>query len=165
MNCSPGKLRALIVVPECQNRPSGETSHSNWWLCIRHMHFRRGNASSKPSHPSTSVSGCHVTTLPLFLLSILSFPNLLSPLFLHYTSVLGKNYKQLKRGDIVHFCWLQQQCRNACFYKQKTAPLSHLWVLQCVLPQPARGGPFERQGADRGNGCIVLVFITKQHFF
>ena len=29
MNCSPGKLRALAVVSECQNRPSGETSHSN----------------------------------------------------------------------------------------------------------------------------------------
>ncbi len=41
MNCSPGKLRALAVVPECQNRPSGETSHSNWWLCIRQMHFYR----------------------------------------------------------------------------------------------------------------------------
>lgn len=41
MNCSPGKLRALAVVFECQNRPSGETSHSNWWLCIRQMHFYR----------------------------------------------------------------------------------------------------------------------------
>lgn len=56
MNCSPGKLRALVVVPECQNRPSGETSHSNWWLCIRHMHFYR--VIHLPSH---------LVLLPLFL--------------------------------------------------------------------------------------------------
>ena len=36
-----GTLPSLDVVPECQNRPSGETSHSNWWLCIRQMHFYR----------------------------------------------------------------------------------------------------------------------------
>lgn len=30
-------------------------------------------------------------------------------------------------------------------------------------PQPTRERPFERQGADSENGCIVLVFITQQY--
>lgn len=66
------KLRALAVVSECQNRPSGETSHSNWWLCIRQMHFYR------VIHLPTSF-------LPLFLAAM--FPHYHYSLLPHHLSL------------------------------------------------------------------------------
>lgn len=62
-----GKLWAFAVVSECQNRPSGETSHSNWWLCIRQMHFYRVihlSLSFLPLFLAAMFPYCHYSLLP-----------------------------------------------------------------------------------------------------
>lgn len=178
MNCSPGKLRALAGVSECQNRPSGETSHSNWWLCIRQMHFYRVihlPTSFLPLFLAAMFPHYHYSLLPHHL-SLTPFSFIL--LFYASTSSSSpplsascalnicqtKNSKQLKKMRIM-FSFVDSSKTAPQLYTIyiKTPCLCLFTCLTWLFPQLTRERPFERQGADRGNGRIVLVFITQQY--
>lgn len=114
-----GKLRASAMVSECQNRPSGETSHSNWWLCIRQMHFYRVihlSLSFLPLFLAAMFPYCHYSLLPYHLplgIFFFIFP-LYTSTYSFYPSSLPlvcltsvRKKWAIKKEDNVFFYWLQ----------------------------------------------------------
>lgn len=109
------QLRALAVVSECQNRPSRETSHSNWWLCIRQMHFYRVihlSASFLPlllaaMYPTAITLSCH-TIFPNRSFFFFPLYTATYPLSLLFASV-RKNKRKKKKSCLINFCCLMYE--------------------------------------------------------